>query len=143
LLDRKETEPSPKFAWFNNALIALSGWFYQSYVRLDAQPCQDYLAALSCIDWFDPVPAAIAWPAARSAGGSGAFLLRAQLPPVSSRMEQRTEAMREETSQNIVDQWTRSRAITSFAGLRYHESRPATQMGVAFVTLIDWDGSHW
>lgn len=135
LLDRKETEPSPKFAWFNNGFDRLTDGFTNLVGWMLNHAKITLLLFLVLIG-------STLFLLDRMAGGlvpqedQGFLLTVYQLPPVSSL--ERTEAVREELSQNIVNM-EEIKGITSFAGFDIMNRGLRTNMGVAFVTLIDWD----
>lgn len=135
LLDRKETEPSPKFAWFNNGFDRLTDGF----TRLVGWMLNH--AKITLVLFLLLIGSTLFLLDRMSSGlvpqeDQGFLLTVYQLPPVSSL--ERTEAVREELSQKIVDM-EEIKGITSFAGFDIMNRGLRTNMGVAFVTLIDWD----
>ncbi|PKM05202.1 MAG: hydrophobe/amphiphile efflux-1 family RND transporter [Gammaproteobacteria bacterium HGW-Gammaproteobacteria-6] len=134
LLDRKQTEPSPAFAWFNNGFdrltdgfAAVVGWMLR-HARIAF--ALFVLLIGSTVFLIDRMATGLV-----PQEDQGFLLAVFQLPPVSALG--RTEEVREVVSRAVVDM-PETKGITSFAGFDILNRGLRTNTGVAFITLIDW-----
>ena len=134
LLDRKQTEPSAAFAWFNNGFdrltdgfAAVVGWMLR-HARIAF--ALFVLLIGSTVFLIDRMATGLV-----PQEDQGFLLAVFQLPPVSALG--RTEEVREVVSRAVVDM-PETKGITSFAGFDILNRGLRTNTGVAFITLIDW-----